>query len=383
MSFKFDRRDFLKQSAFAATAAGIGLAATREAHATVPSGHFDVYQASTALWSSSKALKENCVWQSFAFDNTHSKIFYVQQLGSAGNVTPGCLRLCYMHLDGTPNGGHYMDLIGFGHGQGMGVEVSGTDTYIWIGCDAYGDGGTGSSWNPDPDTYNVNNFGRKICRFKWTEGVTGTYYTSDLGTSKMPGSAIYNLESGSTYNDCVIDPVSLRLLYRRVRSSADGGGTRYNVYNLSDIKTSGASATPIYADQSFPAYPYLPDGVTQSKPLQGMMIYGNYGYYLTGTYWTNSSGGAVCHRPSGDDGNVYLTCFNLSNPSSHVSCITKAGVSYNYREPEGMGVQLLSGGGARLHFGLMNAPTCTTTSGTSSPKEAGLFYKDSILNDGL
>lgn len=384
-----NRRSFVKTSAMAATAVSLGALETLEASATVPAGRFDLSQASVALFAAPRPLLQTAAWQSFNFTVADNKVFYLSGTGAAGHTQTACgnLSLSYLLNSGSNpvNDGTVMQFNGFGHGQSLGYEKYNGEGYVWLECNA-----------PVPancSTASGDIFGRSICVIKWTEGTTHTtiYTMSDIGTATLPGSHMYTLVPGSTRNMPATDPVSLRLLLRFYwpGDTSHSAGTYYHTYDIADIRLNGNSATPIYA---WTPEPCIPGGATAcpgtpsngsvvtTHPVQGIAIYGNYGYIISGYHWPH------CTRPSSsDDGNIYIMCFNLATGNSVSQNIT-AYISMPYREPEGMAIEVpADGSGPRLAYGLCDAPDCPTdgTTGASDPKRMQIYYKNAIITTPL
>ncbi|MEV4107705.1 teichoic acid biosynthesis protein C [Nonomuraea sp. NPDC049695] len=311
------RRDLLK--------VGAGVAATvvagTEAAAAASSRRFDLAApADPLIWK--KALYDETVLQSFAFDNVHGHIYVAQLKNGSGSAAAGDLCVTKLSLTGSVLG--HMYLLGFGHGVQIGVEPSGGSAYLWTETDAVSDG-AGNAW------------GRRLARFKFVNGQTLRPSSSALTK--------YTLISGATSTTCAIDPSTNRLIMRcRV-----GGQARFVAYSLAAVKA--GSAKKLY-------------DVAQPSGLgvfQGYTAYGDYLYLLDGTAY-----GASNPAP----GNTYLTCVDLRTGAKVQRSLSQAGKSLDYREPEGLAIQIASGR-PRLCLGL--------ASGTAGARKASIFYKDALV----
>ncbi|GAA3253353.1 phage baseplate protein [Nonomuraea helvata] len=311
------RRDLLK--------VGAGVAATvvagTETAAAASAGRFDLAaSADPLIWK--KALYDETVLQSFAFDNVHGHIYVAQLKNGSGSAAAGDLCVTKLSLSGSVLG--HMYLLGFGHGVQIGVEPSGGSAYLWTETDAVSDG-AGNAW------------GRRLARFKFVNGQTLRPSSSALTK--------YTLISGATSTTCAIDPSTNRLIMRcRV-----GDQARFVAYSLAAVKA--GSPKKLY-------------DVAQPSGLgvfQGYTAYGDYLYLLDGTAY-----GASNPAP----GNTYLTCVDLRTGAKVQRSLSQAGKSLDYREPEGLAIQIASGR-PRLCLGL--------ASGTAGARKASIFYKDALV----
>jgi hypothetical protein len=271
--------------------------------------------------------------QSFGFDNANGYIFTLQLTYGGGD---GDLTLTKLSLSGANLG--YMLLTGFGHGVSMGVEPVGTSTYLWTEVDSVGSG--------------ANARGVRIGRFEFVDGAT--LDTNSASITK------YTLVAGSTVNTCNIDPVYSRLILRY----DDSGTMKFNIYDLDDVKTNGASATVLarYSDR------------TTGTP-QGYCLYGSYIYSLAGTAYEYCPG-----TDSGNVNNMTIFEFDTNPPNELTTFLTGIGASYDYREPEGMAIQWTNypntdAPEVRLAIGFAREADCS-----SSVKYATIFYKDQLVS---
>ncbi|MER7365946.1 phage baseplate protein [Nonomuraea wenchangensis] len=300
---------------------GAGLAATVAAgtsRASAAAGRFDLAAPATQLiWK--KALYDETVLQSFAFDNPKGHIYAVQLKNGAASAAAGDLCLTRLSLSGAVLG--HMYLKGFGHGVQIGVESPGV---LWTETDAAPDS-SGAMW------------GRRLARFSFADGRTLTPSSSGVTT--------YTPIPGATNTTCAIDPSTGRLTMRYLLD----GRMRYAVYELSALKAGGKDKLYDVAQ---------PSGL---GVFQGYASYGDYLYLLDGTAYSASN-------PA--PGNTYITCVDLRTGAQVQRSLTQAGKSLDYREPEGMAIQIVSGA-PRLCLGL--------ASGTAGARKASIFYKSALV----
>ncbi|MFG1704837.1 teichoic acid biosynthesis protein C [Nonomuraea sp. M3C6] len=303
---------------------GAGVAATalaaKPAAAATAANRFDLAAPATQLiWK--KALYDETVLQSFAFDNVNGHIYTVQVKNGAASPAAGHLCLTKLSLTGTVLG--HMYLMGFGHGVQIGVEPSGTSAYLWTETDAVNDG--------------ENAWGRRLARFKFVNGQTLT--ASSAALTK------YTLIAGATSTTCAIDPSTNRLIMRYWVE----GKPRYAAYSLAAVKSGTAKKLYDVAQ---------PSGL---GVFQGYTAYGDFLYLLDGTAYSGSN-------PA--PGNTFITSVDLRTGDTVQRARSQAGKSLDYREPEGMAIQVVSGR-PRLCLGL--------ASGAAGARKASIFYKDALV----
>jgi hypothetical protein len=308
------RRGLLKLGA--GVAATTALAPARAASAA--EGRFELTAPSTSLiWR--KALYDETVMQSFAIDNAHGHIYTIQVKNGAGSDAAGHLCVTKLNLSGTILG--HMYLMGFGHGVQIGVEPSGSSAYLWTETDGVSSDGSSR--------------GTRLCRFRFVNGQTLT--TSSSALTK------YSPVAGATNTTCTIDPSTGRLVMRYW----DGGSFRFAVFSLASVKAGSPQMLHDIAQ---------PGGL---GTFQGYAAYGNFVYILTGNSYDISP----------PPGNTYLTCLDLRTGDQVQRARSVAGKSLNFREPEGMGIQIVSGA-PRLCLGLASEP---------GPRLASIFYKTELI----
>ncbi|TDD40738.1 teichoic acid biosynthesis protein C [Nonomuraea terrae] len=311
------RRGLLKLGAGVAATAAL---APAEA-AAAAEGRFDLTAPSTSLiWK--KPLRDGTVLQSFAIDNTNRHIYAVQLKNGGGSNAAGDLCVTKLSLSGSILG--HMYLMGFGHGVQIGVEPSGTSAYLWTETDAAGaaDGARGT----------------RLARFRFVNGRTIT--PSSSGLTK------YSLVAGASNTTCTIDPSTGRLVMRY----HDGSGFRFAAYSQAEVK-SGSKKRVFDVAQ--------PSGL---GTFQGYAAYGNFVYLLTGNAYH-----AGDNPPPGD---TYTHCVDLRTGKLVQRARSVAGKSLDYREPEGMGIQIVNGA-PRLCLGLASGP--------SGDRLASIFYKTKLI----
>ncbi|MEV0592947.1 phage baseplate protein [Nonomuraea cavernae] len=312
------RRGLLKLGAgVAATAA---LANTQPAGAATADGRFELTAPSTSLiWK--KALYDETVLQSFTIDNANGHIYTVQLKNGSGSDAAGNLCLTKLSLSGSILG--HMYLMGFGHGVQIGVEPSGSSAYLWTETDGVSDDGSAR--------------GSKLARFKFVNGQTLTSTSSAL-TKYAP-------VAGASNTTCTVDPSTNRLVMRY----HDGSTFRFAVFSLAAVKSGSTQKLHDIAQ---------PSGL---GTFQGYAAYGNFVYILTGNAYSDAN-------PA--PGNTYVTCLDLRSGQQVQRARSVAGKSLDYREPEGMGIQIVSGA-PRLCLGL--------ASGLGGARKASIFYKTQLV----
>lgn len=397
---RYDRRQFIKGSAgiAAIAAAGLGPLTPKAVAGTVYADtRFDFSDAMHTLSTGITLALPNERLQGAAF-GSQNKLFTVQQ--PPGGGAAGALVVSYVKWNPTTDTisdwqSSYgkMTFTDFGHGQNFGVTFDGTDHWIWIECAAR------QNW--DGSAYSGDGFGSQICRFKYKEGDTGTYSTSDIGyySTALPQSYLYDqLQLCGPFDhttrtaqsfSCCIDGISNRLCLRfnwlDANSSPKGTlgytgattGFQYAFYDINTLLAAGGHAAlpsnPVFRGTGLPQISDGNGGTETSTPNQGFTFMENFVYMITGT-------GVPLHtcQYGADQGNVCITAFDSragQNPNCNFTHITGAS-GLNIREPEGLWIQR-TGSDQRLMFCLTSAETCTSgPNGTTSPhKYANFYYK--------
>ncbi|WP_063735191.1 hypothetical protein [Streptomyces sp. RTd22] len=330
----------------AAAAGALGAFAVRptEAHAAhaanasagiaAAGGRFDLSVPSTQLIRE-KAPHNNTVLQSFAFDDANGHLYTIQLMqggirlsgesapvSGADRAARGDMCITKLSLTGSKLG--HMYVRGFGHGVSIGCEPVGATAQLWTESDA----------NPD------SGYGRAISRFAYQDGAV-----LDSGSSAL---ATHRPVAGSTSNQPAVDMLNKRLLLRY----RQGGEVRYRLMSLAGV-TAG-DYTAVYDD--------IPQtGVEDGEVFQGFTVLGDYVYQLTGTAYSDENG----PNPPSGHGNAHVSCVDLRTGELVQRSRTEAGYSLDYREPEGMAVQLTSP--RRLCMGF--------ASGASGARELSVYYK--------
>ncbi|QKV94705.1 teichoic acid biosynthesis protein C [Streptomyces sp. NA02950] len=330
---RLTRRRFALAGGAAAAGALATFSARTEASAAIEGGRFDLAVPSTQLLRE-KTPHNGTVLQSFAFDDTNKHLYVIQLMeggiqldGEPGPVSGadraarGDMCVTKMSLAGAELGSMYVK--GFGHGVAIGCEPVGGTAYLWTESDA------------DP----ASGYGRAISRFRFAAGTVLASGSSSLVEHRpVPG---------STGNQPAVDMLNKRLMLRYRLN----GVPRYRLMRLADV-TAG----------KYPAVYDIPQvGVAANETFQGFAVLGDYVYQLTGTAYTDEGG---TNPPSGH-GNTYVSCIDLRSGELVQRARTEAGYSLDYREPEGMAIQLTSP--RRLCMGF--------ASGASGDRKASVYYK--------
>ncbi|MET7901322.1 teichoic acid biosynthesis protein C [Streptomyces sp. NPDC005355] len=327
------RRKFALGGGAAAAGALGAFAARPAAAAAVVGGRFDLSVPSTQLIRE-KTPHNSTVLQSFAFDDVNGHLYTVQLMEGgirlSGEPAPvsgtdraahGDMCVTKLSLTGAELGSMYVK--GFGHGVAIGCEPVGTTAYLW----------TESNANPD------SGYGTAISRFPFANGTVLSNGSSSLATHRpVPG---------STSNQPAVDMLNKRLL---LRYRLDGA-VRYRLMNLSDVTAGDYTAV----------YDIPQAGVSADEVFQGFTVLGDYAYEMTGTAYTAENG---TNPPSGH-GNTYVSCLDLRTGQVVQRSRTEAAYSLDYREPEGMAVQLASP--RRLCMGF--------ASGAAGDRKLSVYYK--------
>ncbi|GAA3507969.1 hypothetical protein GCM10023075_66250 [Streptosporangium album] len=277
-------------------------------------------------------LHDVTVMQSFAFDDVNGHLYVVQlmagglQLPGEPEPVSGAVRakngdLCLTRLDRDGRETGHMYLLGFGHGVQIGAEPQGRDTFLWTEVDSVSDDG-------------VSGWGSRLCRFPFVDG--------SVLTPDSPGLVRHVPVPGADRTTCGIDPVNRRLV---MRHRVDGA-FRYALYDLKDVRRHR------YDPLAVVAQPEL------TYSFQGYATYGSYLYLLEGT-----SGAAP--------GNTYLTCVDWRTGAVVDRQFVTDGAEVEFREPEGMAIQVAGPKEVRLCFGF--------ASGVAGARRANVYYKDALI----
>ncbi|GHH70331.1 hypothetical protein GCM10018793_04200 [Streptomyces sulfonofaciens] len=317
-----------------AIAAGASRSAVPGARTAASDGRFDL-TAPAVQYLREKTLYNSTILQSFAFDDVHRCIFAVQLMEggiqlpdepgpvSGGDRSArGDMCLTRLGLGGEQLG--HMYLRGFGHGASIGVEPGSGTSYIWTEADA----------NPD------SGYGTAVARFSYVDGAV-----LDSGSSAVD--KIY-VVPGSTSNRPAVDVLNRRLL---VQYMVPDGGYRYRVLDLDRAKRGDLR----------PLFDIPRVGIDDTETPQGVAILGDHVYQMTGTHYTDESG----DNPPSGHGNAYLSRVHLPTSRLEQRIRTEAAYSLDYREPEGIAIQL--GPSPRLHLGF--------ASGVAGARKYTLYYK--------
>ncbi|WP_406316158.1 teichoic acid biosynthesis protein C [Streptosporangium sp. NBC_01639] len=277
-------------------------------------------------------LHNATVMQSFAFDDANGCLYVVQlvagglQLPGEPEPVSGAVRakdgdLCLTRLDRTGRETGHMYLLGFGHGVQIGAEPQGRGTFLWTEVDSVTDD-------------DISGWGSRLCRFPFVDG--------SILTRDSPGLVRHVPVPGADRTTCGTDPVNRRLV---MRHRVDGA-FRYALYDLNDVRHHR------YRPLAEVAQPEL------AYSFQGYATYGSYLYLLEGT-----SGAAP--------GNTHLTCVDWRTGAVVDRQFVSDGAEVEFREPEGMAIQVAGPKEVRLCFGF--------ASGVTGDRRANVYYKDALV----
>jgi hypothetical protein len=316
-----DRRTMLKLGLTATAAAGVGVTGligrgplrTPSAHASEGSvqvtKRFYLSKPSHDLFRHKRLHSSSQLMQGFTFDNVNRRLFIAAQ---ASTKAPTDLYINRVKFDGTIDG--YMHLPNAGHGVSIGVEPVGSDSYIWMECDA--------------DGTSNDSRGTALARFKFVNGAAP--------------SGVKKFFTGSKGITCATDPIHNRIMVRRTEN-----GVKH--YRLYDLPTSGGT----YFSREWVQFDE-PDGWgSGERTFQGYAICGSWLYVIDGDR---------------NKANSTVHAINLNTGKDEYHHATTAGSTIPNREPEGLAVYQPIGHGPRLFLGFSSID--------SGGHYANLFYKD-------
>ncbi|MFI6348188.1 teichoic acid biosynthesis protein C [Streptomyces sp. NPDC050560] len=319
-----DRRALLRAGAagFATTAAAaatVGAGAPAAVAASRADDRFDL-SVPAVSYLREKPLHNETIMQSFAFDDANGRLFAIQlmeggiQLPDEQAPVSGADRsargdLCLTRLSRTGSRLGHMYLRGFGHGASMGVEPRGRTSYIWTEADA------------NPET----GYGTAVARFRYADG--------RVLDSHGPGVHKLYVVGGSTSNRPAVDMRHRRLLVQYLLGEND---YRYRVLDLDRAKWGDTRGL----------YDLPRIGMADTETPQGLALLGDYVYQMTGTHYTDESG----TNPPSKRGDTYLSAIHLPTTRVVQRNRTEAAATLDYREPEGLAIQL-GASPPRLHIG--------------------------------
>ncbi|MGW0806637.1 phage baseplate protein [Nonomuraea sp. NPDC002799] len=273
-----------------------------------------------------KSLHANWVMQSFAYDNVHQHIYFVQV--NSTNTNPanvGDLWITKTDTAGKELGS--MTLHGFGHGVSIAVEPYDGAVYLW------------TEWRTSE-----SGFGTKIGRFPFVNGsVLEQDSTAIQDRTPAIGGDIINPQP-------VIDPSTDRLLVR-YKTGADL--PRLVVFKLSDARAGRMATEHRVAARALPSR----GAWGTDNPFQGYTAYGRYAYLFEGKV----------------NGPSYITVIDINDVGQSIvtdRAQTNAGASLPGREPQGMAIWMHSSG-PRLAFGFH--------SNTAGVRQSTVFYKSQFV----
>lgn len=252
---------------------------------------------------------EGTVTQSFIIDYANNCIYTTQVNGAKAD---GNVLLTQMDLNGNILGKMYLN--DFGHGSQINLTHEDSTVYIWLECD-----GVLHS--------NGFNYGTRFCRFEFKNGATVQGHTGK----------VYDLIPGATRLSISISEETNRIAVR----FADRSGNFYiNTYKLDSlVGRDNTEAIGINAD--------LISSISIDKKLhadkqshQGLGIYGDYIYYLTGVSLDANNG----------VNNSKIRCIDLNGNILYEHLITHR-LDLTYREPECLYIRQVDDETHEMYFG--------------------------------
>ena len=326
----FVRSGLSRRSAFrlgatvaGAAALGAGALAPGSAFAALPtSPKFDLGASPVHLFGPKMLHESHHGMQGFTFDDVNRRLFIVQALNGGSGAD---LVVNQVSASGAVLGSMIVEKAG--HGVSIAAEAAGTNTYIWIECDA------------DVNTSAGRGTALARVQFKDTDRKT------IVDTAKV--------FQGSDTITAAVDPVNNRLMVRRI----EDGDWWLSVWPLATARYGRTADRLVHVRQPIPS---------PAETFQGYTFYGQYAYLFYGDGQTNP-----------DNINSKIRCVDLNNvDSSNVAqfvgsaALTKAGSSLVYREPEGMAVHRMDSGRLGLFFGF-----ASRSSSGGDDRYANLYYK--------
>ncbi|NGP45247.1 Tat pathway signal sequence domain protein [Bacillaceae bacterium SIJ1] len=304
---------------------------------------FDLTSEDTELIRE-KALHNNTVIQSFAFDHVNKHIYTVQ-LMAGGQQLPdedepvsgrdrdfrGDLTLTKLNLQGEIEG--HMFLKEFGHGVSIGIETEGDNTFIWTETDAISNDGK-------------HGWGSKLARFPFEDGQILHADNPQLEKFEL----IPDVDRTTVNIDMAYGNLTMR--YR------ENGQFNFAVFPLDQVKQH--NDTPIY-------------NVAQPSGLgtfQGFASYGRFLYLLEG----NAYGKGDSEKPTG---NTKITIVDLADGSVVDQHLISAGSDLRFREPEGMSIYLPNPN--TPNRAMLTLGFASTVSETNSAKLASIYGYDQLI----
>jgi hypothetical protein len=262
-----------------------------------------------------------------------------------------------------------MSLKGFGHGQGFYIEHSGADTWVWVECDALQDASS---------PYEA--FGTKVCRFQWAATSPATVLYSSTATPGYTSGATvvdtvnkYDVSPGCRHLTVTVDPCNNRMLIRALES----GDPWISIYDLSDVKTNGINATRIHHfTQMALASDTDTSGSSVPEPIQGIALYGNFVYYISGFEKGHTGMGTSCSQTTAQPTYIYYQSTLPNDNHAGYSASTTAGYTLPRREPEGIGVWQAPSG-PRLVMGFSGPAGSSGCGGNSFV--SSFYSKDTMI----
>ena len=297
---------------------------------------FDLRAEPQTLFQAKWLQDRRHILQSFAFDDVGGHVYVLQVEGSnaagtfAEHSRRGDLILTKLSLDGATLAGH-MTLRGFGHGVAMGVERSGGEVYLWTEVDS------------EPNPAGVGR-GTKVGRFRFADGATLETTSPEIQKfTPAPGARVCTPSVDLTHGRIAIRYVSAE------------GEWRVALYDLAAFKKGGAKP--------------LREVLLRAEfgTVQGWCTFGDWLYVYSGTAY-----GGDNPRP----GNATLFAVDWNTGDVADTARTEALTDLEYREPEGLAVQVAVDG-PRLCFGFG-----ASVSAADSRRQASIAFLDRFQGSG-
>lgn len=333
--FKPNRRDFIKASALAGAALTVPELMPKANAAIANTPYFDLSQASTEYVRNLHQHDNTHAMQSFAW-NSADWLYVLETKNDAnGDMT-------LTRYDTSLTQQSYMVLSGAGHGVAMGIDRWSSPNYYWTESESYDNGGGGR--------------GRKLQRFNFHAGTTITHSDAEVydPTIHLEGHTCYNVT-------CSIDPHYKRIGVRYCKNADGSGGLWFNIYNFDDDWNNHVYK-PLITSFKIPGAP------SGAGTAQGWCLYGSWLYFSYGDKKTTCPG----TEASAAAGGSMVARLNINSPTAMVGYNSHVGYTLCNREPEGVGIRMVSGQ-PRLHIG------CSGNNDGSGNHYVSMYYKTAMI----
>ena len=286
--------------------------------------YLDIRKKNATDFMVNKSNSIGTITQSFVIDFIDNYIYAIQL---EDNNTTGNLVLSKLNFNGSILGKMYLKA--FGHGNQIGLDRVDGEVKIWVECD--GAITSGGSFN-----------GKKICRFRFEDGMTYQYHAGD----------VYDLApNDSTYVTVAVNEESDRLT---IRYKSSNGKFYYSTYSLSSILI---NKPRMISNIQLPS-----DFSTSNSPNQGFAVLENYIYSYQGYGYDQTN----------NQNNTKISVISLKGDVVYSHLVSHAG-GLSHREPEGLFINK-SDTNVELYFGF--------ASGTSGERKINIYkYGDVISSD--